>query len=256
MRKIAVVLGVVLVIFVAAKTIAELKGMAYIGKNTPMNNVISVSGKGEVIATPDIATFSFGVTEEAASVSVAQEAATKKMNAILDYIKKNGVEDKDIKTSGYNIYPRYDYISGAYGYGGKQVLGGYVVSQQVTVKVRKIEDAGNLLSGIGEFGATDVSGLSFIQDDEDALVRQARDLAVADARAQAKALAKSLGVRLGDIVSYYENPGYGYPVPMYYAKDMAMGMGGDGRVQNSSAPNIPGGENKIVSNVTITYEIK
>ena len=254
-RKVALILGSVLIIFVAAKTISEFKTMSYIGKTEPMNNVITVNGKGEIVATPDIATFSFGVTEEAPTVEVAQEAATKKMNAIIDYLKKAGVEDKDVKTSGYNIYPRYDYVAGAYGYGGKQVLAAYVVSQNVDLKVRKIADAGKLLSGVGEFGATNVSGLSFTRDDQDKLVRDARDLAVQDARTQAKALAKSLDVRLGRIVSFYENPGYGYPVPMYYAKDASMGMGGDGRVENQAA-SIPTGENKIVTNVTITYEIK
>jgi uncharacterized protein YggE len=253
-RKVAVVLGVVLTIFVGLKAISEIKAMSYIGKNVPMINQISVTGKGEVIATPDIASFSFGVSEEAPVVADAQKKATDKMNAILDYVKKAGIEDKDVKTSSYNIYPRYDYVSGANGYGGKQVLAAYVVSQNVEVKVRKIEDAGKLLSGVGEFGATNVSGLSFIQDDQDKLVREARDKAIEDARNQAKSLAKSLGVRLGSIVSYYENPGY--PGPMYYGRESAVGMGGDAMVKNQSAPSVPGGENKITSNVTITYEIK
>jgi hypothetical protein len=107
------------------------------------------------------------------------------------------------------------------------------------------------LSGIGEFGATNISGLSFSQDNQDALVREARDKAIKDARDQAKALAKSLGVNLGDIISFYENQGY--PSPMYYAKGSAMGMGG-GEIADSAR--VPSGENKIISNVTITYEIK
>lgn len=251
-RKVLLILCVALTVFVALKALAELKALSYIGRTTPMTNVITVSGKGEVVATPDVATFSFGVTEEAPAVVEAQKKATEKMNKILDYVKKSGVEDKDVKTTSYNIYPRYDYATGAYGYGGKQILRGYVVSQMIEIKVRKIEDAGKLLSGVGEFGATDVSGLMFIQDEEDKLARQARDLAVKDAREQAESLAKSLGVRLGKITSFYENPGY--PGPIYYAKDMAVGMGGDGRTETT--PSVPSGENKIISNVTITYEIK
>lgn len=252
-RKVGVILGVVLIIFVVVKTVAEFKGISYIGRTAPVTNVISVSGKGEVITTPDIATFTFGVTEEAGTVEVAQKNTTEKTNAILDYLKKSGVEDKDIKTTSYNIYPRYDYVSTSYGYGSKQILAAYVVSQTIEIKARKLEDAGKLLSGIGEFGATNVSGLSFTRDDENKLVRSARDMAVQDARTQAKALAKSLGVRLGRVTSFYENPGYGYP-SVYYAKGQVLGMGGDGREE--SIANIPSGENKIVSNVTITYEIK
>lgn len=254
-RKIAVILGIVLTVFIAAKTLAEFKAMSYIGKTTPMTNVISVSGKGEILATPDIATFSFAVTAEAGTVEVAQKQATEKINAILDYVKKSEVSEKDVKTTSYNIYPRYEYratsASAPYYGGGKQVLVAYVVSQTIEVKVRKLADAGKLLSDIGEFGATDVSGLTFTEDNHDKLVREARDIAIKDARDQARVLAKSLGVRLGDITSFYEsgnNPG-----PIYYAKSTAMGMSGD---ESAPVPDIPAGENKIVSNVTITYEIK
>lgn len=249
-RKMVIVLGVVLILFTVAKTIAELKTISFMGRTTPATNVITVSGKGEVLATPDIATFSFGVTEEASTVEIAQKNATDKMNTILDYVKKSGVDEKDIKTTSYNIYPRYDYLSSGM-YGGKQVLAAYVVSQTIEVKVRKLTDSGKLLSGVGEFGATNVSGLTFTQDNQDALVREARDKAIADARDQAKVLAKSLGVSLGDITSFYEsgnNPG-----PIYYAKSAAMGMGGG---DTAPTPQVPTGENKIVSNVTITYEIK
>ncbi|MEK7607338.1 MAG: SIMPL domain-containing protein [Patescibacteria group bacterium] len=228
-RKVVIVLGVVLILFTAAKTIAELKTISFIGRTTPATNIITVSGKGEVLATPDIATFSFGVTEEASTVEIAQKNATEKMNTILDYVKKSGVDEKDIKTTSYNIYPRYDYRttialpttkipqSESYYYrGGEQVLAAYVVSQTIEVKVRKLTDSGKLLSGVGEFGATNVSGLTFTQDKQDQLVREARDKAIADARDQAKVLAKSLGVDLGDITSFYEsgnNPG-----PIYMQK--------------------------------------
>jgi uncharacterized protein YggE len=214
-------------------------------------NTISVSGKGEIVVKPDIATISFGVSAESMDVAKAQSESATKMNNIIDFLKKNGVDEKDIKTTNYSIYPRYDYnrISALYPNGGNQVLAGYVVSQNVEVKIRKIEDAGAILGGVGGFGVTDVSGLNFSLDKADEKKDEARDLAIEDARAQAKVLAKSLGVRLGDVSSFSENGNY----PMYYAmeKSVAMGMGGD-----SVAPQLPTGESKITSNVTITYEIR
>lgn len=250
-RKSVIVLLVILIAFAAVKTIAELKSFSFIGKATTMQNVINVTGKGEVLTTPDIATFSFTVSEEGLIVSNAQKAATDKMAKILDYVKQSGVEEKDVKTVSYDIYPRYDYQGGMYP--GKQILAGYVVSQTIQVKVRKMEDAGKLLSGIGEFGATNVSGLTFTVDAQDELAREARDKAIEDARTQAEALAKSLGVKLGNITSFYETTPY-QPYPLYYSKDAAMGMGGS-MVENQAAT-IPGGESKITSNVTITYEIE
>ncbi|MBX4209192.1 SIMPL domain-containing protein [Candidatus Parcubacteria bacterium] len=252
-KNLAIALLALLVIFTAAKTISEFKSMNYIGAGVSATNAISVSGKGEVIAAPDIALFSFTVEKEGASVPDAQKKATDNMNAILDYLKKSGVADKDVKTTSYNIYPRFEYTgTSSYG-GGKQILAAYVVSQTIEVKVRKLDDAGKILSGIGEYGATGISGLNFTNDKQDDLVRQARDKAIADAREQANVLARSLGVSIVRIVNFSES-GSGYPQPIYYAKDVRnMGMGG---AAEQSAPSIPSGENKIVSNVMITYEIK
>lgn len=253
-KKTAIALLIILVAFVAVKTIREIKEISHLGKAQSMPSSINVSGKGEVLATPDIATFSFTVSEEAAVVSDAQKKSTDKMNAILDYVKKSNVEDKDVKTLSYSIYPRYDYQNATYYNPGKQVLAAYVVEQTIQIKVRKLEDAGTLLTGIGEFGATNVSGLSFSVDKQDDLAREARDKAIVDAKAEAKKLAKALGVKLGDMISFYESTPY---QPMYYAKDVMMSavpMGGEMRA--NVAPQLPSGESKITSNVSVTYEIR
>ena len=259
-KKSIVITLVLLSLFLLAQTIGEFQSYRFIGSSLAGQSLISVQGKGEVVGIPDIATFSFGVTEESLLVSEAQTESAKKINAILNYLKKNGVNEKDITNSGYNIYPRYDYETDVrvmtpamYPYPtptSKQQLAAYVVSQTITVKVRKLADAGKLLAGIGELGATDISGLSFDFDKRDEFVKEARDKAIKEAREEAAKLAKSLGVTLVRIISYSEG-GY-YPI---YGKTImaeAYGRGGDMAV----APEIPVGEDKIISNVTITYEVK
>lgn len=219
-------------------------------------NTITVAGKGEVVVKPDIATVSFGVTTENLDVSKAQTESATKINNIVAFLKTKGVDEKDIKTTNYNIYPRYDYVqstltSSIYPYNGKQVLAAYVVSQTVEVKIRKIADAGAILSGVGEFGVTDVSGLTFTVDNVDTVKDQARDLAIMDAKEQAKVLAKGLGVRLVKITSFSEGGNY----PMFFGASesmMAKGIGGGDAV----VPQVPVGENKVTSNVSITYEIR
>jgi uncharacterized protein YggE len=220
--------------------------------NNDVINTITVAGKGEVVVTPDIATVSFGVTAENLDVAKAQTAATTKMNGIIDLLKKEGVEAKDIKLTNYNIYPRYDYLQAQiYPYTGKQTLAAYVVSQTVEVKIRDISKAGGILSGVGTLGVTDVSGLTFTVDNQDEVKDEARDLAIVDAKDQAKVLAKGLGVRLVKITAFSESGNY----PIYYEmnKSMALGMGG---ADAAIAPQVPMGENKITSNVSITYEIR
>ena len=212
-------------------------------------NTITVAGKGEVVVVPNIASISFGVTAENLDVAKAQSESAGKINKIITFLNTKGVDSKDIKTTNYNIYPRYDYIKTSnMMYGGKQVLAGYTVSQNLEVKIRNIADAGTILTGVGEFGVTDISGLTFTLDQEDAKKLEARQAAIEDAQKQAKILAKSLGVKLGEITSFSENNAY----PMYYAKAMAAPMMDSAGV----SPQIPTGENKITSNVSITYEIR
>jgi uncharacterized protein YggE len=252
-QRAAVWVLVLLAAFLAGKTLSEFSGLRYIGTN-PGQSLISVSGKGEVVAVPDIATFSFSVEKESLLVADAQSEVAKRTNDVLSFLKKNGVAEKDIQTQGYNIYPRYEYTpkngdeASVYLPEGKRYLAAYVVSQSVSVKVRTLADAGKLLSGIGELGATNISGLSFDFDKRDELVKEARDKAITEARSEASKLAKSLGVRLVRLVSYSDG---GYPV--YYAK---AEMSAYGRGGGAAVPEIPVGEDKIISQVSLTYEIK
>ncbi len=252
-----VAVGVVLVAFLFVKTLEEMKGYGLIGKDIPPQTTISVSGEGKTTVIPDIATVSFSVITEAAVISQAQENATKKMNAAIAAVRSFGVEEKDIKTTGYNISPRYEYSKISVPcteWGcppGKQVLTGYQVSQNVSVKIRNIADAGKILSKLGETGVSDISGLTFSLDKEDAAKDDARGKAIADAKTKAEILAKQLGVNLVRIVNFSESGNY----PIYYAKAMAAdGLGGS--PQPAPVPEIPAGENTITSNVTITYEIR
>lgn len=222
-------------------------------------NTISVAGKGEIFAKPDIATFSFSVEADAPDAVAAQKKSADAMNTIVAYLKENKVEEKDIKTSSYSLNPKYRYEQATciQQYNcppGKQVLDGYQVSQTVTIKVRDTAKAGDLISNVGTKGATNISGLTFTIDDDAKLKRDARELAIKDARENAKKLAQDLGEHLGRMMGYYETEG-GYPIPMYNAKAMDS-RGGSRMTEAAVAPSIPTGENTITSNVTIVYELR
>ncbi len=244
---------IVLTIFLAAEALGALKGLKAID---PAYNSISVFGEGEIIATPDVATFSFSVSADAKSVSEAQGQVTEKINTILEGLKAMGVEEKDIKTTDYSIWPKYRYeqilCTPTYCPPSRQVEDGYTVTHSISLKIRKTEEAGKALALVGERGATNLSGISFVVDDPDKILDEARALAIADAKEKAKTLSKELGVRLVRVVSFYDNTGGGIP---YYGE--AMGMGGDMvRSVKAPAPTVPMGENKITVSVTVVYEIK
>lgn len=246
---------ILLAVFLGLKAFTEIQTMRYIGAGVMPANTISVSGYGEAVGVPDIATFTYGVVSLKPTVAAAQEEATTKSNAIVAYLKEVGVADRDIQTSNYSIYPQYDYVqeSCVNGIcpGGRQVLRGYEVRQSTTVKVRDTAKAGDLLAGAGTRGATEVSGLNFTFDDPHQGQDEAREAAIADAKAQAEKLADQLGVSIVRVVSFSESGGGVPPYPMY-ARGGAETQALDAKV----APVISTGENKVTSNVSITYEIR
>ncbi|MFA5841452.1 MAG: SIMPL domain-containing protein [Candidatus Paceibacterota bacterium] len=241
--------------FLVLQSASVATGLRYIGGGIQPTNVVSVSGDGEVFAVPDIAEISFSAHVEKKTVALAQKEVTDTMNAAIDFVKGAGIADKDIKTTGYNAYPKYETqtsgpCSTQYCPPRKQVLSGYEVTHSVLVKVRDTDKVSAILDGLGKLKVTDISGPNFSIDDDNALKAEARKKAISDAKTKADVLAKDLGVRLVRIISFSESGNY----PIYYAKTMAFGMGGD--AQSAPTPDIPKGENKITSNVTITYEIK
>jgi len=244
---------IVLAVFLAVQTLGALKGLRGIN---PAYNSISVTGEGEAVSVPDIASFSFTVSADAKSVSDAQDQVTKEVDVVLEGLKVLGIEEKDIKTTDYSVWPKYTYeatvCSQMYCPPSRQVPDGYTANHSVLVKVRNTEKAGEALAVAGDGGATGLSGISFTVDDPDKIMDEARALAIKDAKEKAKRLSKELGVRLVRVVSFYDNTGGG-PMPYY-----AEGMGGDMMVKTSAtpAPTIPTGENKVVVNVTVTYEIR
>jgi uncharacterized protein YggE len=248
------------IVFLAITTLGQLRGLRYIGAGVQATNTINVSGYGEAFGAADIATFSFSVSATKPTVTDAQADATAKVNAITKYLTDSGIDKKDIQTTDYSVYPEYEYqsvacpqVSGSaavYCPPGRQVLKGYTVRQTTSVKVRDTAKAGDLLAGVGSKGATEVSGLQFTFDDPNKLQNDARGKAIADAKAKADELAKELGVSLVRVVSFSENSS-GYN-PRVYALDAAS----KGASTAAVAPEISVGQNKVTSNVSITYEIR
>jgi hypothetical protein len=233
----------------------------------PGGNTITVTGSGEGFAVPDIATFWFTLRAEGDNVAVAQEQVTRQSKDVISALRQEGIEEKDIQTTGYNAYPRYEWqqktivcpLGSDCPPGDRErILVGYEVSQNVRVKVRDITISGEILGTLGGLNVDNINGPSLEIDDEDSIQAEAREEAIADAKSKAKALASQLDVRLGKVVSFQEGGGYGGYGGMMVAETMAMRADFDDAVEESAMPtlNIPVGENEIRSNVTITYRIK
>jgi len=248
------VVAVILSIFLVAATIFVLAGAAIRikqVKNFQPTNTFPVTETGEIYVKPDLAEISFTVLTEAKTVAAALSDNSAKMNKVIDFIKSQGIDEKDIKTTNFSISPRYEYTetSSIYPYRpGKQVLAGYDVNQQIDVKIRDLAKVGDIIQGASDNGANQTGNLQFTIDKQDEVKTQARALAIEKAKAKAKELSSQVGIKLGKIINFSEN----IYSPWYYSDSLqeASGRGG-----SAPAPQIQTGENKVSVTVTITYEI-
>lgn len=215
-------------------------------------NTITVNGTGIAYAIQDTLEISFTVTRTAQQVADAQNKMNVDVATILDAVKALGAQDKDIKTTAYNVSPHYVQMTPTVCPAGtycpvQSKIDGYDASETIEVKLHDLSKASDLVTAIGKGNPTYVSGLQFVVENDDAVKAEARNNAIDDAKTKAKDLAKALGVHLGKVVSFNESSGSG-PIPFY---TKAAGIGGAPEI----AASIPTGQNEVDSNVTIVYEI-
>ncbi len=241
----------VLAIFLLAETITVVQNFDRSG--VPATDTIIVNGNGQAMMPPDIARISFTVKNTSATVADAQQTTTKQTNTALDFVKKQGIASKDIKTLSYNISPQYSYGTPCLNktcpsYRGTPKITGYNVSESIQVTVHTLSKVGELLGGLGNLSVQNISGPSFTLADPTAGYNAARADAISKAKAQATLLAKQLGVHLGKLVNFSESSG-GYRYPTAYGLGVTSS-------KLASTPLIPTGENTYRSSVSLTYEIR
>jgi uncharacterized protein YggE len=212
------------------------------------NNLITVSATGEVYATPNIGVIDISVRTESVTVEKATDDNNKKINDVIAFLKSEGIEANDIKTTTFNVNPVYTWEPKS----GERQTKGFEANQGVTVKIRDTSKAGKIIAGATEKGANEISNLSFIVEDNEAAKDQARKIAIDNAKAKAKILEEQLGVKMVKIVNFSE--GSYMPSPASYD---AYNAGAAMKTLESrvSAPDIQTGENKIMTTVTLTYSI-
>lgn len=186
---------------------------------------ISIAGRGEVQAAPDMAMITSGVTSQGATAREALDANTAAMTELLDELKAAGIEARDIQTTGFSVNPNYVYSDqrDSNGYSQPPRINGYQVSNTVTVVVRDLEALGTILDRSVTVGANTVNGVTFSVSDTTELLNEARKKAFADARAKAELYAETAGTTLGDLESIRESQNFDAPQPYaMYARAEAV----------------------------------
>jgi uncharacterized protein YggE len=206
---------------------------------------IWVNGEGKVTVTPDIATLSLGIEAQAATVAEAQTQAATAMSAVMTALTDNGVADKDIQTQYFSIYQvtRWDDNK------NEEIVIGYRVTNMVTAKIRDIEQAGPIIDAVAAAGGdyTRINNISFSVDDPTPYYQEARQKAMADAKAKAEQLADLAGANLGKPT--YISEGTIYPPVIYRDAGMAMS------VPEAAPTPISPGEIELTLTVQVAYAI-
>lgn len=234
---------------IAAFAFSTMAGQTQ-AQTPPSPPQITVTGEGEHAMPPDMATITMAVVREADTARAAMAASSQAMREVLGALRGAGIAERDVQTSGLNIQPRYaqqvpprpgqPYVELA------PKIAGYSVSNQVTVRIRRIADAGDILDKVVALGVNQGGNIAFSVDDPKPALSEARRRAVADAIDKAMVLAEAAGVKLGRVSSMQEGSSRTHPMPMQARAFDSMAKG---------AP-IAAGESTYQSHVTMTFEIE
>lgn len=188
--------------------------MKHPGKHPGPIAKLTVTGEGQSSAQPDLATISLGVSTRAATAAEAMAQNAEAQSKVIEALKADGIEARDIQTSGLNLSPMIDYQDGQ-----PPRLTGYAAQNMVTVRVRDIAALGGVLDKLVASGANEINGISFSREDMTEALDKARSAAIADARHRAEVMAEAAGMKLGPLMSLSEAQMGGGPRPMMMAAE-------------------------------------
>jgi hypothetical protein len=233
----------VFIVLVLALMLSACGPTSIPGASSETPRTLNVNGVGQAYLTPDIAYIYVGVHTEGTRASEAVESNKSQTSAVIEALKNSGVDEKDIRTTNFSIWP-----SQQYGPDGTVSGSVYMVDNSVYVVVRDLDGLGTLLDDAINAGANSINSIQFDVADKSEAVKEARAKAIEDAKVQAQELADAAGVLLGDIqaINFYDAS----PYPVYEGKG-----GGGGAVADTSVPIQPG-QLTISVTVNLSYFIK
>ena len=205
--------------------------------------LLSVSASADAKRVPDVASISTGVVTQAADANAAMRANAIQMDKVMAAIRKAGIAERDIRTSGINLNPQYKY-----GENAPPQITGYQASNTVSITVRDLSKLGKVLDSLVEEGANQVNGPSFEVDKPEEAYDEARVSALKNAQARAQTYAAALGLKVRRIVSINEGGG-SMPRPIPMARMMAADAGM--AKETSIAP----GETTLSVSIDVVFEL-
>jgi uncharacterized protein len=207
----------------------------------PDKRTLSLTGSGAVKTTPDKADISTGVTSEAKTAREALDQNTDAMAKVVQALKEDGIEPKDIQTTNFSVNPVYEQKAE----GRPPVVIGYRVTNQVRISLHDNKKLGAILDKVVSLGANQIDSIEFGVEEPEALKDEARKLAIKNVSENAKLYADAAGVGLGPILAISEEES-SYQ-PRYAAGAARMEMAKDVPIEAGTAT--------VEVRVSVTWEI-
>jgi uncharacterized protein YggE len=170
------------------------------------------------------------------------------MADVIEAMKKAGIADRDLQTSGLSIDPRYSTVKPDDNRPEPKIIG-YRAVNTLTVRVRDLGKLGTVIDRSVSLGVNQAGGITFTNDDTSRPMQEARRRAMQDAIARAKTLTETAGVKTGKIIEISEQSYRPMPQPM------AMKARSFASAPEDSVP-VQAGENTYHATVTVTFEIE
>jgi uncharacterized protein len=208
-------------------------------KSAPAARIV-VSGEGSVRTPPDYEVISGGVTTRAKTAKEAAAANAKLMTAMVTALRDAGIAPEDVQTSRYSVAPVYAPPQ----QNTEAKLTRFSASNRISVKVRDIDNVGDIIDRLIGAGATDIGGVHFMHSDMSKTLDEARQAAMTDARRKAQIYAEAAGIHLGNVIWITEDPAYTPSYPMAAA-----------RVATAAPTPIAAGEDTLRAQITVGFEI-
>jgi uncharacterized protein len=170
----------------------------------PEKRTISLSASGTVKTTPDMVEIATGVTSEAPSARAALDQNTEAMTKVVEALKGEGIEPKDIQTANFSVGPIYEQRPYDRPDGKPPAVVGYRVTNQVRITLHDTGKLGAILDKVVSLGANQIDSIEFGVSEPEALKDEARKLALKNVTDNAKLYAQAAGVTLGPILTITE----------------------------------------------------
>jgi uncharacterized protein len=215
---------------------------AQTGPNSPTPSIVT-RGEATIKRAPDQAWVSIAAETRAQTPAEAQRLAADAMTSVQAALRKAGLPNDAIRTTGYSLRPDMEYEN------GRGRVRGYIARNQIEARVDALERLGAVLDAAGGSGATSLAGLRFDLKERRDAEREALKLAVEDAMGRAKAIAAGAGASVGPILRIDEFARE--PQPMYREAVAMM----DRSAAQAPTPVSPG-ELEITAQVTLTVAIR